>query len=152
MSRIKYHNGTEWVYADMAVQTGETPDITMSGTSSSYPAASDYQSATYTSTKTMTELINKFNATGKVDIGGVITCNEQGGTIIKVGAQCIYGNYVPYSVATTYQSILTHTIDNGVDALLLKITDRANNISTGNWGLVVYQSGGSVYCDIETVM
>lgn len=152
MARIKYHNGTSWVYADMAVQTGETPDITMSGTSSAYPTTSDYQSATYISTKTMTELINKFNATGKVDIGGVLTITEQGGTIIKVGAQCVYGTYVPYSVATTYQAILSHTIDNGVDALLLKITDRKNDVGEGGWGLVVYQSGGSVYCEIETVM
>lgn len=155
MARIKFYNieQAEWEYADMAVQVGgDSADITISGTVSSYPTATDYQSATYTASKTMTELINKFNATGKVDIGGVLTNTEQGGTIIKVGAQCIYGTFVPYSVATTYQAILSHTIDNGADALLLKITDRANSVETNGWGLVVYQSGGSVYCEIETVM
>jgi len=152
MSRIKYHNGTAWVYADMAVQTGESADLTISGTCSAYPTASDYQSASYTTTKTMTELINKFNATGKVDINGVLTLPNQDGTISKYGAQCIYGSFVPYNVATTYQAILSHTIDEDVDALLLKLTDRKNDVGEGGWGLVVYQSGGSVYCEIETVM
>lgn len=81
MSRIKYHNGTEWVYADMAVQTGgDSVDVTVSGTATGdVTESANWQSpnATYTAVSTMADMLTKVQSKGKITFGGGLTKSPQ---------------------------------------------------------------------------
>ena len=153
MSRLKvYHNG-DWEYADRTSEGGGvTPDIIVSGTYSyadEYPNQADLLGATFTTTKTLAELLDKVESEGEITIGGFLTRDEDYMTLpsslkhyakLKVLASAVASEALVSAMSQMLPGLVANT-----KGLLLRVGNTNNGgVTSANIGLIVYQASSGV--------
>ena len=159
MSRLKAKTATGWIYGDKTSEGGggggTSYDISVSGTftqNSDNPSATDIGNATFTTSKTLSELIDKVETDGELSIGGCLKqetslYGQSGYTkccALKITASAVCDETLTAFLAQA-QSI---PVDAGTKMIMCRVSDGAYDLTPPR--LIIYSYGGDVQLIVNT--